>query len=128
MMPSNIYDKTFVCTYPELDSDDLYRSQFLQAFKLKKWDDSKITNKTDILFEIVKDELKDIFHIFKSKNTRFTHLMLFMGENATEDSNLFRILFTYDLFYLTHRCIIDIIDNNKTKLQHIQRLKEVICL
>ena len=45
--------------------------------------------------------------------------MLFMGENVT-DSNLFRILFAYDLFYLTHRCIIDIIDNNKTKLQHIE--------
>ena len=124
---SDIYDKSFVCTYPELDSDDLYRSQFLQAFKLKEWDDSKITNKTDILFEIVKDELKDIFDILKKRNTKFTHLMLFMGENVT-DSNLFRILFAYDLFYLTHRCIIDIIDNNKTKLQHIQRLKEVISL
>ena len=30
----------------------------------------KITNKTDILFEIVKDELKDIFDILKKRNTK----------------------------------------------------------
>ena len=44
------YDSTFLCTYKQLDDDDIYRAQFLQAFKCKEWNDSEINTKTDIVF------------------------------------------------------------------------------
>ena len=34
----NFYDTTFICTYKQADddiTDDLYRSQFLQSFKME---------------------------------------------------------------------------------------------
>ena len=35
------YDSSFLCTYKNIDDDDLYRIQFLQAFKLSNWDDTR---------------------------------------------------------------------------------------
>ena len=40
------YDSSFLCTYKNIDDDDLYRIQFLQAFKLDNWDDKLINSST----------------------------------------------------------------------------------
>ena len=102
------YAFDFHCTYKQLDDDDLYRSQFLQAFKIESWNDKEITRKTDILFEKVGSHFSKVFEIFRKEETRFTHLMLFMGEALT-DENLFRILFTMDLFQEAHLCFCEVI-------------------
>lgn len=103
------YDSSFLCTYKQLDDDDLYRTQFLQAFKCAIWDDVEITKKTDIVYDSVGHHFKSCYDIFRKGNTRFTHLMLFMGQHHS-DENLFRILFSMDLFSETHRCISDIVN------------------
>lgn len=104
-----VYDSTFLCTYKQFDDDDLYRTQFLQAFKCSNWDDAEITRRTDIVYDTVGAYFKPCYDTFRKKNTRFTHLMMFMGQHLT-DYNLFRILFSMDLFSETHRCICDIIN------------------
>uniref|UniRef100_A0A6C0LJX5 Uncharacterized protein n=1 Tax=viral metagenome TaxID=1070528 RepID=A0A6C0LJX5_9ZZZZ len=122
---NEVYDSTFLCTYKQLDDDDLYRAQFLQAFKCKKWDDSEITRKTDVIFNIVVNHFKPCFDRFRAGGTRFTHLMLFMGEQLT-DENLFRILFTMDLFSETHRCICETITHDKPTTESMKALMTCI--
>lgn len=115
------YAYDFLCTYKQLDSDDLYRSQLLQAFKLTQWNDQEITVRTDKLFTSVEKHLKDIFDIFRNDETRFKHLMLFMGEHLTNE-NLFRILFTMDLFQEAHLCFCDILNTGGLKKDNKQQL------
>lgn len=115
------YAHDFLCTYKQLDSDDLYRTQLLQAFKLTEWNDKEMTIRTDKLFTRVQEHFKDVFDILRNSETRFTHLMLFMGEHLTNE-NLFRILFTMDLFQETHICFCDILNTGSVKNDNKQQL------
>jgi hypothetical protein len=115
------YAYDFLCTYKQLDCDNLYRSQLLQAFKLTEWNDKEMTIRTDKLFTKVEEQLKDVFDIFRNNETRFTHLMLFMGEHLTNE-NLFRILFTMDLFQEAHICFCDILNTGSVKNDNKQQL------
>ena len=68
----DFYDTTFICTYKQADddiTDDLYRSQFLQSFKLEDWNDNLITEKTDLLFDIVEEHFLDVFTEMKAVET-----------------------------------------------------------
>ena len=59
------YDSSFLCTYKNIDDDDLYRIQFLQAFKLDNWDDKLINSTRNKLFLLVKDQFVDILKDMK---------------------------------------------------------------
>ena len=119
------YDSTFLCTYKQLDDDDIYRAQFLQAFKCKEWNDSEINTQTDIVFRNIGHHFKVCFDRFRTGQTRFTHLMLIMGKYLT-DENLFRILFTMDLFNETHRCICEITTFDKPTEESMEALMKCI--
>ena len=123
------YDTRFICTYKQKEmediADDLYRSQFLQAFKLKEWDDKIITERTDLLFNIMEEHLIEIFTQMKVGNTKFSHMLLFMGECLT-NSNLFRVFFVYDLFDIFHRCTCDVVNNGNIKEEHYTMFKNAV--
>uniref|UniRef100_A0A6C0CQ98 Uncharacterized protein n=1 Tax=viral metagenome TaxID=1070528 RepID=A0A6C0CQ98_9ZZZZ len=124
----DFYDTSFICTYKKSDddiSDDLYRSQFLQAFKLKTFDDNLITEKTDKLFHIMEKHLTKVFTHMKEGNTKFSHMLLFMGEHLN-NANLFRVFFVYDVFDIFHRCICDVNDNNKVSDKHYSLFKNAV--
>lgn len=121
----DIYDSNFICTYIAVDDDDLYRAQFLQAFKMKKWDDLEITRRTDIIFNISEKHFIDAFDILREGKSKFAHIMLFMGDKLTNE-NLFRIFFVYDLFEYTHRCLCDIVLKNKIDQKHLSSLLDVL--
>jgi hypothetical protein len=120
-----VYDSTFLCTYNQLNDDDLYRTQFLQAFKCTIWDDTEITKKTDIVYNSVGSHFKACYDTFRTGDTRFTHLMMLMGQHFT-DENLFRILFSMDLFSETHRCISDVVNAGSIKSDSIDALMKCI--
>lgn len=115
------YDTSFICTYLDADDDDIYRSQFLQAFALDEWNDNMITERTDELFYIVEKHFIEVFELLRSKTTRFTHVMLMMGNHLT-NYNLFRILFVFDIFQYTHRCMCDINIIGKVSKEHMNEL------
>lgn len=121
----DVYDPTFLCTYKQLDDDDLYRAQFLQAFKCSTWNDAEITRRTDIVFDAVGHHFKTCYDTFRTGKTRFTHLMMFMGQHLTDD-NLFRILFCMDLFSETHRCICDIVENGSPAQESMDALLKCV--
>ena len=65
------YDSNFICTYIDVDDDDLYRAQFLQAFKLKNWDDLEITKRTDRIFNISEKYFIEAFDILREAYNAF---------------------------------------------------------
>ena len=124
----DFYDTTFICTYKKADNDitdDLYRSQFLQSFKLENWNDDLITKKTDMLFEVVEKHFIDVFTEMKKGNTKFSHMLLFMGEHLT-NSNLFRVFFVYDVFDVFHRCVCEVNENNKLSKKQYNLFKNAV--
>ena len=78
------YQTDFVCTYQIADDDDLYRSQFLQAFGIEDWNDNIIAIKTDALFKVVEKDFEPILACLRSGKTRFTHLMIMMGQHELD--------------------------------------------
>lgn len=92
----DLYCSEFICTYQVIENEDLYRSQFLQAFGLSQWDDQAIALATDKIFALVESELIPEFDILRGGDSRFGHMLLFMGDDLS-NSNLFRVLFVYDL-------------------------------
>ena len=66
-----MYCTDFVCTYMqlenEIDQEDLYRQQMLQALSLKCWDSEKVENKINTLYANLKDydELVTIFNTLR---------------------------------------------------------------
>jgi hypothetical protein len=120
---NKVFDTSFICSYKQLDDDDLYRIQFMQAFRVDTWIDSVISAKTHLLCNAVKDHFKEIFDIMRLGKTRFTYLLLLIG-NDMSDENLFRLLFCMDLFDETHACIRDILTNHVILPEHLNQLKQ----
>lgn len=121
-----MYDTTFRCTYQlinnyknllegnehknldEVDinnmddiSDDLYRSQFLQAFELTKWNEILINQKLEFLQTTLEnnDKGKIILNTMKEYSQ-------FPIDNAE-----IMLLCSYDYFHLFHNCIIELIND-----------------
>lgn len=109
-----MYDTSFICTYNLIDNDDesneLYKIQFLQAFKINDWDDKIIGREIDNIYAKIKDTqiIKTALNKLRD-NKQLAYLLFFTGNS---DDSAFRLLFSYDLFYLTHKCICEFINNN----------------
>ena len=121
-----MYCSDFICTYKlierEIDSEHLYRIQFLQAFQSDKWDDNIINNKIKNLYENIKNNnnIKEIINNIKtSKN-----LEMLINIFGNDDLSLFNLLFKYELFDLTHMCICNIL--NKDNEDIINKNKKIL--
>jgi hypothetical protein len=127
------YNTNFVITYQLIKEDnelpdDLYRSQFLQAFNLDKWDDNKIDEYTKNIYEKynLENKFREIFDVIKKEKTIFSQYMLFYSEDSSL-FDYFRLLFCYETFYLLHKFICELenkkIDNIKLKKDIIKNIK-----
>lgn len=124
-----IYNTNFVITYQLIKedyelSDDLYRSQFLQAFNLDKWDDNKIDENTKKIYDNydIENNFREIFKIIKTEKTIFSQYMLFYSEDSSS-FDLFKLLFSYETFYLLHKFICDL--ENK-QISNIKLINDII--
>ena len=102
------YQANFVCTYQFVEDPDeseiLYQIQFLQAFNLEIFVDKPINDITNALYKK-----------FES-NKNITKLMSF--QNKFDDKEIkFRLCFSYDSFYVLHRILCALI-NNETLLEN----------
>ena len=109
-----MYCADFICTYKlienESESEQLYRIQFLQAFQSENWNDDIINDKMKTLYENIKDNtvINDIINnIKKSKNLEM--MITLLGD---DELTLFKLLFKYELFDFTHKCICNILNND----------------
>lgn len=103
-----MYDTTFLCTYKLLEDDndvnkcsDLYRSQFLQAFRLHVYDDQTIKTACYWVYDKIKSNVLFKNIIQKSPFYDSTDLLF-----------SFMMLFNYETFDLIHRCIIEEIEKD----------------
>lgn len=97
------YVHDFMCTYQMLGddeadlADDLYRTQFIQAFGLSAYDDDAIGRTMRALYDAYGKgtELEGVI--------RRNRHNCFLGDNDPYDA--FMMLFAYPTFHLLHACI-----------------------
>ena len=123
-----MYCCDFVCTYKrhtEADSENAYRSQFLQALNLTKWVDSEVDTKLNNLFLKMKSS-NQFEQVIQALKNNITSSSLSLLINTNDDNNiddiLFRLLFSYNLFDYSHRCIIDFLNTNEINNKHLTEL------
>ena len=119
------YDSSFVCTYKNIDDDDLYRIQYLQAFRLNNWDDNIIMKTTSQLLKVAEPHFINIFNDLKTKKHNLSHLMLFLGNNSS-NIDLFSMFFCIEVFQEFHACICDILKNNSIKDSNLIAFNKIL--
>ena len=135
-----MYQADFVCTYKlfddidENDREQMYRIQLLQAFDLTLWNDDIINKVIEELYSsislsgVFKDvftkarrnkDISELLNIYNASNTEIeTDKIAILDENDI----IFKILFKFEYFDLTHRCIIDYLINNSIDDIYLNKL------
>jgi hypothetical protein len=117
-----MYCTDFVCTYQNHDDadeqEDIYRSQFLQAFGVNEWDDDIINNNVNELFNKIKDvkEFGVIFEKLKKSEDNILFLLM-MGD---DDITVFKLLFKFELFNITHTMLCNYFNKNILSLTALE--------
>jgi hypothetical protein len=95
---------------------DLYREEFLNIFGLEEYDETKINQVLDELYEKIKDckELKEC--------------MLKLASNimSLDEEIGMLFLFSYDYMYLSHICICEFLETGQISQDNISKLKSKI--
>ena len=95
--------------YKEKDSDELYRSQFLQFFKIEDYDEEQIKKVQGFVFTMIKDNsiFKKISNDVKKKYPQyddpeyqddFAYILLYPFENFDLFSNIIKKIFKNEDF------------------------------
>lgn len=128
-----MYQADFICTYKlmenELDQEDLYRIQLLQAFDLNDWDDEAINAIILDLYARVSSEFKEIFEKARQNETILEMLAFFKlsGEKRLEENDIiFKLLFKFEYFDLLHRCIVDFLLNQTIEHKYLANLLNIL--
>ena len=86
------------------DSDLLYKIQLLQAFDLKDFDENKIVEEQNIIFEKW------------NQHKQIVNLIILLKEKyklySNDDIIIFQLLFSYDYFYIFLGCLRELYYNN----------------
>jgi len=104
-----MYNTSFKCTYALITcddedydlTDDLYRSQLLQAFNLNTLDSDYIDKLFIYLNKILISNERGNIILTKMKSN-----------NIYPIEDVLVLLFSYEYFHLFHNCLIDLINNN----------------
>ena len=128
-----MYQADFICTYKlmenELDQEDLYRIQLLQAFDLNDWDDEAINAIILDLYARVSSEFKEIFEKARRNETILEMLAFFKlsGEKRLEENDIiFKLLFKFEYFDLLHRCIVDFLLKQTIQHKYLANLLNIL--
>ena len=115
-----MYNYSLQLTYREIDGDSgdtKYREEFLAAFKLKKWEGDKIEKAFDYIYPIVESELKKHGLIEYAKNNSPFPFGL-------NDQTTLVLFFSFENFYLFHKCLQDFSKNKSFLSENVKQLKK----
>ena len=105
------YVADFVCTYQMIDdleeSDMLYKSQLIQAFMpdISLYDNKSI----DEIFEIINITTQKLYKLYNNNST----IEKLMNKFNDDDREIkFQLCFSYGTFYIMHKIICGLINNN----------------
>ena len=116
------YNTDFQCTYHLLgedegeESDDLYRSQFLQAVGLKEWNDDDVGRR---ITEIQERHEDSEWLVSLARRLEPTNAMFSLIPEPMREDVLFTLLFQYDLFWATHAFLVDPCAGSRAVLQNL---------
>ena len=116
-LPANELTPTILETIENNEdfADILYKAELLQVFGLDEMDDCKITKEMELLYEKVKTNETFNKCILLSRN----HLL-------SEDSVFgFIMMFNYHTFFVTHRCLCEIIEKGELSNENEKMLFSV---
>ncbi len=107
-----MYNYDINLTYYQKDNDTVYRKEILDIFNLKQFDDSIIVKHIEQIYYKYENntQIQNIIKNIKN-NKKFKKFQLF--GNGTRDVTYFLLLFSFDNFFLIHKCLQDLNKNNK---------------
>lgn len=115
-----MYDTSFRCTYhlidDEIESDTLYKIQFLQAGSLNEWDDKKVNELCDEIYNTLYKNQRGIEIL--TRCNKWNPLSC-IGDDLSMSSV---ILCCFELFYLTHNCMIDLLTHNEIRDETFEQI------
>jgi len=117
-----MYNYSLQLTYREIDGDSgdtKYREEFLAAFKLKKWEGDNIEKAFDYIYPMVEPELKKHGLIEYAKNNSPFPFGL-------NDKTTLVLFFSFENFYLFHKCLQDFSKNKSFDTENVELLKKSI--
>ena len=112
----------FICTYhlfkDNEESNILYKIQLLQAFNLKNFDENKIIEEQNIIFQNFNqyDQIKKLIILLKDKYKL----------HSSNDNIIFKLLFSYDYFYIFLTCLRELNNNNIISNNNYNKLINII--
>ena len=116
-MNHNMYNTKFTCTYHDLETLDLqdcqYPIDFLQVFNVDTFDETKINNEVNVLFELLKKS-PPLFQTCIQKSAA-----MFMSEDLHVG---LMGLFSFDFLYLAHPCICQFLETGTITEENINAL------
>ena len=106
------YQSDFVCTYRQLECDDAYRSQFLQAFGLENYDYDKTEAILKELVPVIKEHMEPVYRFLRKEKSVLGHLLLSISPKLDSEIDLLLCLFSIETFDYTHALICAILNND----------------
>ena len=117
-----MYNYSFETTYQDIKGDigdTKYREELLKALQLEKYDDRKIKDKLDKLYEIIKKELLKHDLIKKMQdNSPFPF--------SLDERNTFILFFSFGFFNYFHKCLQDFFTKGYFTETNVQLIKNSI--
>ena len=106
-----MYDTNFICTYQLIDdideSDTLYKIQFLQACCLDEWEDKCVNEICKLIYDKMSGCERGLT-ILKNCN-KWSPFPI-----TSDDLSMSAIILCcFELFHLTHNCMIDLLTTNE---------------
>lgn len=122
-----MYCSDFVCTYKQHSDeyqDMIYRSQLLQAFSLEDLDDDAINGEIEKIYNTIRDN-NDITYLL-SKIEKSSGLQTIISFIGNDNLTLFKLLFHFELFDLTHKLICEFKNNHTISREIVDRIVKLL--
>jgi hypothetical protein len=116
------YDLTDVQDFEDL-TEIIYKTELLNAFCVSSKDDELNT----IDFSIINNKLMELYSQMKRNEKIFNCIEKTMKKHFCEDlESGFIVLFSYDYFFLTHKCVCDFLNISDVSDSNISNLKHAL--
>lgn len=121
-----VYCSNFVCTYRQLENDDAYRAQLLQAFGIREYNFDAIERALIDLIPLIKDEMKPVYKLLRHEKTILGHLLLSMASKMDNDLDLCLCLCSIETFDYFHALICSVVNRSEDIEEKVNVLVEAL--
>lgn len=127
-----MYNTKYICTYnnndviSENDDIDENQKQFIKDVVYRQ-DLLNIFDMVDFNDDIINDSINNLYIQLES-NEKFNDLMLLSASKilSTDLKIGLMMLFSFDLMFLSHKCIGEFIDTGEINHEYIQKLQSIL--